>query len=82
MMIDGTDNEIGKIYYFPMPQQDQLDSTLSASNRKELVWSFHQLPKLVYVPLVWGEEDKVDWRMMKHSSKKASLRRYSVLVSS
>ena len=60
-----------------MPQQYELESTLSGSSRKEFVWNFHRLPKLIYEPFVWGKEDQVDWRTMKHSRKPTFIRRMS-----
>ena len=48
-----------------MPPQEELDSR--AMTTKTM---FHRLPKLIYVPFVWGEEDKAVWRAMKHSGKR------------
>lgn len=52
-----------------MPKQDQLDSMPSVDDKTAITWSFHRLPKLVYVPFFWRDEDKEDWRMTRHSGK-------------
>ena len=50
-----------------MPTQKQLDSIPSDSNRSVIVYSFHQFPKLIYIPFVWAEKDQEEWRATKHS---------------
>ncbi|KAL8818362.1 MAG: hypothetical protein Q9223_002979 [Gallowayella weberi] len=33
------------------------------------LWSFARLPKLIYVPFVWGESDKDVWDSLKHQHR-------------
>lgn len=32
--------------------------------QEQNAWAYHRLPKLVYIPVIWGEEDRSVWRDM------------------
>ncbi|KAL8762048.1 MAG: hypothetical protein Q9184_001895 [Pyrenodesmia sp. 2 TL-2023] len=40
-----------------------------AATTVEGIWGYQRLPKLVYVPFRWGEEDKTDWTLMSHNTR-------------
>lgn len=42
--------------------------------------TLHRFPKLIYIPFVWGEEDKAVWRAMKHSGKRCLIYNISHLA--
>jgi hypothetical protein len=53
------------MFFFPKPEQagfTQLRDPLS----DQAMYTYYQLPDLIYLPYRWSDIDKVDWLAMSH----------------
>ena len=49
-----------------MLSQEQIDKLAPGDKKTQIMYRFHQLPKLVYVPWAWTDEDYNQWWDMSH----------------
>ncbi|KAL8809434.1 MAG: hypothetical protein Q9200_003425 [Gallowayella weberi] len=60
----------GKLFYIPM--EDRIGKRKHLKNNKELTENaciYHRLPKLLYYPMPWDEEECNLWRAMAHTDR-------------
>ena len=55
-----------------MPHKLSRENIAKDPNRAEaakVVWGFHRMPKLLYVPFVWGPRDQAQWDAIPHDGE-------------
>ncbi|KAI4264632.1 MAG: hypothetical protein L6R42_000272 [Xanthoria sp. 1 TBL-2021] len=64
----------GKVYYVPMKIELGINSPrISNEDRATATRIYHRVPKLVYEPCEWGDEDVQTWKDMNHGVRLALL---------
>ena len=63
-----------EVFYFPMPPRIMWRSRVAGPDQEANACIYHRLPKLIYVPFAWGDEDQNIWREMKHQGTSTSCR--------
>ncbi|CAO1601275.1 hypothetical protein XANCAGTX0491_004941 [Xanthoria calcicola] len=64
----------GKVFYVPMKIELGINSPkISSTDRATATAMYHRIPKLVYEPYEWGDEDVQTWKDMGHGVRLALL---------
>ena len=60
-----------KIFYVSMVEDlsGPVVNELTGNAKKKAIYTFFRLPKLIYVPFIWTEEDRQIWKAMTHAGR-------------
>ena len=50
-----------------MPHQPGFNKFKASDDRRACIYDYNRLPKLIYEPFVWAEEDRAEWIKTGHS---------------